>query len=424
MRIAIVNKSDTRGGAAIVSRRLMHALRHEGVDARMLVAERLSDDPYVVSAATPLRTKIPFLLERMEVFAANGFDRSTLFKVDPASEGLPLWRHPIIREADAVILNWINQGMLSLDGIARIAAEKPVIWTMHDMWCATGICHHAGNCLGFETECGFCPLLGKKASGRDMSFKVHRKKKTLYSGSHIHFVAVSNWLKDKCRQSSLMRHADISVIPNPFHLGEMIPESAKGSDGVVRAVMAAARLDDDVKGFPILIKALNKLSERHKDFAAHLHIILCGDIRDRALLQQIPVSWEWKGNLPAEKMPEVYTSANIVLSPSRYETLPGTLVEAQAYGALPVAFDRGGQRDIIDHGKTGIIAPFGSDDDEAANNFAEALREAVHTVQTLDNQDIIHRLYSNVRNRFSASSVAHHYIDLIKRLESERRDGY
>lgn len=47
MKIVIVNKSDSTGGAAVVSFRLMMALRSIGADARMLVAEKLTDSPYV-----------------------------------------------------------------------------------------------------------------------------------------------------------------------------------------------------------------------------------------------------------------------------------------------------------------------------------------------------------------------------------------
>ena len=44
-KILIINKSDSTGGAAVVSRRLMEALRAEGADARMLVVEKLTDSP-------------------------------------------------------------------------------------------------------------------------------------------------------------------------------------------------------------------------------------------------------------------------------------------------------------------------------------------------------------------------------------------
>lgn len=161
-KILIINKSDSTGGAAVVSRRLMEALRAEGADARMLVVEKLTDSPFVEVAAPPEKEMIPFLAERLKIFLANGLSRKTLFKIDTASDGLPLWEHPLVKGADLVLLNWVNQGMLSLRGVRRILEMgKPVAWTMHDMWCMTGVCHHAAECRGFEKECGCCPLLGR-----------------------------------------------------------------------------------------------------------------------------------------------------------------------------------------------------------------------------------------------------------------------
>lgn len=40
MRITLINKSDSTGGAAVVSLRLVNALRDAGIDARMLVTEK------------------------------------------------------------------------------------------------------------------------------------------------------------------------------------------------------------------------------------------------------------------------------------------------------------------------------------------------------------------------------------------------
>lgn len=117
MKVVLINKSDSTGGAAVVSKRLVEALRGINIDARMLVVEKLSDAPYVALAASPKRAAIPFLAERLKIFCSNGFSRAELFKADTASDGLPLCRHPWVREADVVVLGWMNQGMLSLKGI-------------------------------------------------------------------------------------------------------------------------------------------------------------------------------------------------------------------------------------------------------------------------------------------------------------------
>ena len=44
MKVVIVNRSDARGGAAVVSKRLAEALRREGVETDMLVLEKLEGE--------------------------------------------------------------------------------------------------------------------------------------------------------------------------------------------------------------------------------------------------------------------------------------------------------------------------------------------------------------------------------------------
>ena len=97
IKLTFISKSDVRGGAAIVTYRLVEALRAIGVDARMLVCEKQSKSDFVEVCASLRKIQYCFLKERLNVYIRNGFNRSTLFKIDPASEGLPLWKHPWVK---------------------------------------------------------------------------------------------------------------------------------------------------------------------------------------------------------------------------------------------------------------------------------------------------------------------------------------
>ena len=123
MKVVIINRSDIIGGAAIASYRLLHAMLDSGVEARMLVIDKMqSDDAAVCTVGGKLRNKWNFLAERMQVARCNGFKRETLFMIDPATHGLDLSQHPLVQQADVIVLAWINQGMLSLKGIGKLAA--------------------------------------------------------------------------------------------------------------------------------------------------------------------------------------------------------------------------------------------------------------------------------------------------------------
>lgn len=410
MKVVILSKSDGRGGAAIVSYRLMEALREQGVDARMLVAEKLTDSPYVSLAGSPLSRKWKFLTERLSIFVKNGFDRSTLFKIDTGQSGLPLWRHPLVRQADAVLVGWVNQAFLSLDGVARIAAMgKKIIWTMHDMWNFTGICHHAGTCRHFTQCCGDCPLLRKRASSSDLSRKVWKRKELLYGRYPIDFVAVSSWLENLSRESGLLGTKNVSLIPNPFPIPVSFIRSERPDDEK-RIVFGAARIDDPIKGFPIFCEALKVFSARYPELVRKTSVVLYGGIHDPSLLDNLALKSEYLGEIHGmQALREVYDNADVVVSTSHYENLPGTLVEGQAFGCVPVAFDRGGQRDIISHLQTGYLVEWSDNPAVRAEAVAEGIAWALE-----HSADLINKMSDSVNSKFSYSAVASRYLALIR----------
>lgn len=417
MRIVIINKSDSVGGAAVVSRRLLHALRDSGADARMLVIDRsCTDDEWVASYASSCADNAAFLAERLDIFLHNGFSRENLFKVDTARWGRDLSKHEWVRDADVIMLNWINQGALSLKAIDRICSlGKPVIWTMHDMWNCTGICHHAYDCRRFTDKCGKCQYL-KSHHSIDLSRITQMRKAALYGAhSNLTFVAVSNWLGFRCRESSLMESASMEIIPNAFPI-DSFSFTRQGNGDILAArgkkvvVMGAARLDDPVKGFDYALKAFKHIAEHKPGLASRLHIVLYGAIRNVALLDEIAIPHTFVGKVSGiGGLNNIYTQADMVLSTSLYETLPGTLIEGQACGCLPVTFGNGGQADIVEHKQSGYIAKYRS-----AEDVADGIEWAVDANISRE------QLHHEVERKFSAQYIAKRYIDLCNMLLEKR----
>ncbi|MDO4335108.1 MAG: glycosyltransferase [Bacteroidales bacterium] len=424
-RLVFISKSDLRGGAAIVTFRLVQALRAEGHDARMLVCEKLSDAPFVELCAPQWKIKAEFIKERLRVMRRNGFNRSTLFKIDPASHGLPLWQHPWVKEADAVFLGWVCQGMLSLRGIRKICGlGKPVVWIMHDMWNMTGICHHAGDCTGYLHSCGDCPLLGDKASDSDLSRTTWENKRFTYENTTLRFVAVSNWLAGKARESGLLRHHDVAVVPNAFDIESEAEqfrthtdddELSARPDGPIRIIYGGARLDDPIKGLPVLKKALKIISDRYPEIAADMQLVTFGAFKDPESNAGFSIAHTHLGMLHGNsEIRRAYRGCGIVVSTSDYETLPGTLVEGQAYGCIPVATDHGGQGDIIDHHLTGWLAPWNDEPGIRAEEIAKGLIWAYKICRSDRIDAMCRRMKQSVCDRFSAPEVARRILSLIQ----------
>lgn len=383
-----------------MSMRLLHSLRQQGVDARMLVMHKSGDSPYVQQVGPAWRRKACFLAEHARIFLGNGLSKKRLFQASIANCGLPLHKHPWVQEADIVVLAWVNQGMISLKEIGRIQA--PVVWVMHDMWCMTGICHHACACDKYMYICGKCPILGARHS-HDLSTSTQRRKARLYGKKKIHFVAVSSWLGQKGRESALLGQEAVSVIPNVFPLQEFspTPRLSRAELGLPQGklvAMGAARLDDPVKGLPIAIDALNRLSG--------ISVVFFGALKDVHALDGLRIPYKWLGQVhEPEVLADVYAHADVVLSSSHYETLPGTLIEGMACGCVPVTFGQGGQRDIVEHLRTGYIAQHPSAQD-LADGIAWAMQSDITT----------EALRQSVQEKFGAEAVARRYIELFNNL--------
>ena len=128
MRVLLVNTSEHTGGASIAAKRLMKALNQNGVEARLLVRDRLTDQPEVIALPRSPWLKLRFVLERLEIFLLNRFSKDHLFAIDPAFHGNDITKLPAFKEADVIHLHWINQGMLSLGDIRKIlksASSQP-----------------------------------------------------------------------------------------------------------------------------------------------------------------------------------------------------------------------------------------------------------------------------------------------------------
>jgi glycosyltransferase involved in cell wall biosynthesis len=403
LRFVLINHSDSRGGASVVTYRLMNALSAAGVDARMIVMHKDTDNLRVDQAGPKWLKKATFLAEHAEIFARNGLNRDNVFKISTAKYGLPLHKHPWMVDADVVCLNWVNQGMLSLREVQRIASMgKRMIWTMHDMWSLTGVCHHAGTCTRYTSECGNCPLISNGTKHTDLSSAVFKRKQRLYAHTNIHFVAVSNWLAQKCRESALLSHAHVSVIPNAFPVDDfaVTPTLSREQLGLPAnkklIVMGAARLDDPIKNLPLAIDTFNAMQ------ATDAVAVFYGNIRDAAALNALHMPYVHLGTISDHaRLASLYAHATVVLSTSHYETLPGTIIEGMAAGATAVCTGQGGQPDIVDHERTGYIA-----DVPRADVLAPYIDRALAAPFDRAAQ---HRA---IANRFSADRIATAYLAL------------
>ena len=404
MRVLIVNTSERTGGAAVAANRLMMALNNNGVKAKMLVRDKESDSLTVVGLPKSPMLNWHFLWERLVIFFHCRFSRKHLFEIDLANSGSDITKLREFQEADVIHLHWINQGMLSLSGIRKILKSgKPVVWTMHDIWPATAICHLTLNCHNFTTHCHNCRLLPGKGSSSDLSTSVWRKKEKMLEDSSIYFVTCSHWLEQEAKASALLRGQKIVSIPNPidthiYRSGDK--QTARKNLGLPEdkrlILFVSQRVTNKNKGMDYLIDACRQL----KDYEL---VILGGHAEE--VVDQLPLKAHPLGYVNDERrIVEIYQAVDVFVLPSLSENLPNTIMEAMACGVPCVGFKVGGIPEEIDHKRNGYVAEY-RDSDDLARGIRWILSEA-------DYDQLSQEAVRKVAHSYSQQSVAISYLDV------------
>jgi glycosyltransferase involved in cell wall biosynthesis len=381
MRVLIINTSERTGGAAIAANRLLQALNRNGVEARMLVRDRKTDAPDVVNIPPSWRLKANFLWERGVIWLNNGLSKQNLFQVDIANAGTDITTMPDFKWADVIHLHWVNQGFLSLKDLDRILASgKPVVMTLHDQWYFTGICHYSGECVKYKTQCDKCPML--KGPGMDLARRVFDRKRAMYSGRNLTFVGCSRWMADLARQSALTQGHMVTDVPNAIDTDVFSPMDkleARHRHNLPTdkklLLFGAQRITDKRKGFRFLAEACEHIKMHHPTLPDHLGVIVLGGDAE-SVKEALPLPVYAVNYLSDEvEIAQLYSAADLFVTPSLQDNLPNTIVEAMACGVPCVGFNVGGIPEMISHKQDGYVADY-CDSIDFAQGIAWCLNEA------------------------------------------------
>lgn len=420
MKVLVVNTSEMAGGAAIAACRLTEALNRHGVKARLLVRDKKSER--TTTCVVPSKglkgmlLKWAFLWERARVWMANRFRQEGLWHVDLGIGGADIVSTSEFRDADIIHLHWVNQGFLSLRELRRILRSgKPVIWTMHDMWPCTAICHHARDCDRFQSHCQECPQL-LHPSRRDLSFWVFDRKAAIYPEGNLTFVACSEWLASEARKSRLLAGKEVISIPNTYNHHAFCPGSQEEArrrftlpKNLRLLLFACQKVTNERKGLEYLFEALR--SEPIHQWQGRLGLVVVGEMaEDVAYSVPFPI-YRQDYIHDEEDMALLYRAVDLFVTPSLEENLPNTIMEAMACATPCVGFDIGGIPEMIDHEKNGYVARY---------RDAEDLARGINFVLDEEHYD---ELSANAAHKaveaWNEESVVRRHIELYERMVKE-----
>ena len=416
MRVLIINTSERIGGAAIAANRLMDALRNNGIQAKMLVRDKQTENITVIGLKKSLWSIWQFVWERIVIWKANHFKQHNLFAVDIANTGTDITTYPEFKEADIIHLHWVNQGMLSLKDLKKILQSgKPIVWTMHDMWPCTGICHHARECDKYHKECHHCPYLYNGGAKKDLSHQTFKKKKELYQLSPITFITCSQWLKERAGQSALLEQHPIVHIPNPIKTNLFTPRNKVEARQKCNLptdkkliLFGSVKITDKRKGIDYFIESCKILAEKHPELVNNLGVAVYGKESEQ-LKSLVPFQVYALDYISNEKeLVNVYNAVDLYVTPSLEENLPNTIMEAMACGIPCVGFNVGGIPEMIDHLHNGYVAEY-----KSAEDFANGIH---WTLSESEYQSLSEEARRKVTSSYSESTIAKKYIEVYNKI--------
>lgn len=417
MKVLFISTYDIQGGAAIAATRLLHAMQLAGYDASMVVRVKKGDDASVFTAGNEKMNKARCYWERGVIYLHNRLSRENLFDVSIANTGVPVTKLPAFKEADVVHLHWINQGMLSVREIGNILSSgKKVVWTMHDMWPFTGICHYAGTCNAFTFGCSHCPYL-KNPSRKDLSYSVYHQKQLAYRKGNIIFTACSRWLMELAKQSPLTQGHKVVSIPNPIDTGIYLPKDKNAirekmglpTDRKI-VLFAAMKASDKRKGIDYLIEASRLVARQRNDL-----LFLVAGTNGEEIAAQFSLPTQSIGYVAPHDMPDLYNAADLFVTPSLQDNLPNTIMEAMACGTPCLGFRTGGIPEMIDHQRNGYVANY-----QDAKDLADGL---LWTLFGADAGTLSSNARRKVMEHYTQETVAQQYKEIYERKQQHNRQG-
>jgi len=409
LKVIHINHSDISGGAARAAYRIHLSLRDIGVDSHMWVNKATAGDWTVEGPATKVAKAFAAVRTHAVSPLVKTLKTGNRIIHSPAILSSNWVKRINASDADILHLHWVQSEMLSIADIGRI--EKPIVWTLHDMWAFCGAEHYTEDHRWLD---------GYRSDNRpshESGFDLNRwtwQRKCKNWRNPIHIVTPSQWLADCVRDSALMREWPISVVANPIDTARWKPlEQSLARDLLalpadvpilVFGAMGGGR--DPRKGFDLLLGALEHL--RADPRAKDMELVVFGQLAPRSP-PNLGFPIHYTGHLHDDlSLRVLYSAADAIVVPSRQEAFGQTASEAHACTTPVIAFHTGGLPDIVDHRRTGYLAKAFETDDLA---YGVAWVLAQRATRQLGNQ-----ARDRAEARFSATVVAEQYRAVYERV--------
>ncbi len=344
MGVKIVHLSSyAKGGAFAAGHRVHMALQNiADVHSEHIVYTGDPSNEYTLLANTWFKRKWAWMLHALEKLSFLYYEKSRDIRFDYSHglTGIPIHKNPAVLAADVIHLHWINKGFISLDGLqALLNLNKNIVWTAYDMWPFTGGCYYAGDCENNLSGCHHCKYL--RNDSLELSARKRVQKSDMLNGSGIRIITNSLWLQGKgaaALPGVEVRHIYAGIKTSIFSpIASARTTLGFGKDEFVVAFVAEnlgnvrKGMQDFVDMLPLLAKGIS-----------NLHILFVGTKKQEINAPQ-GVKVSYTGFIKSQQdMAMQYSAADVYITTSLEDNLPGTVMESLACATPVFAYEIGG----------------------------------------------------------------------------------
>ena len=393
MKVSMINTEKNRGGAARMASLLARSMNEycSGLSATLYHNQDRVKDDFAYGIRFPGSNYVNAFLSRLggsPLVYDFGFSRKIL--------GLE-------KESDIFHLHNLHGYYLNWMKLLLETSNKPVVWTWHDQWGATGRCGFAIDCNEWRTGCVKCSHLDyypkawfdKSHSEFELKSKIYKQLK------NIHIVSPSQWLADIAIERGF-NSSNVSVIPNPVDVSsyalrdkyECRKELGLPADKYI-ALFIAADCNDPRKGYLDFVECVRELPVIPlvvgiEPIEKQEGILYVGETRDQA------------------KLSVYYSAADVMVFTSKADNYPNTIIECLICGTPVCAYSVGGVKSQL-HDRLCELVEFGD-----IKSIRKYLTESSKANGKTPDMSI--ELENYAKNMWSSDIIAEQYHDLYKSL--------
>jgi glycosyltransferase involved in cell wall biosynthesis len=256
------------------------------------------------------------------------------------------------QNADIVHLHNIHGGFFDIKAISQIAAEKPVVWSLHDMWSLTG-----GEAYTFENEnylqgnhrTPYSVFYPMNSPGIDTRRLCLALKKKVYerAGEKLTMVCDALWLTRRVEQSWVHSPKNnIETIRPGIDLKTF--RNIDKRDWLTPRIVVVYDKNNPFKGSDLLGNIFKEIKEK-------FDLTVIGSVPEFSTATRKTVVHPWFTDAAA--LQGVFNANDVFIFPSKAEIFPLTVLIAMACGLCVAASDVGGISEAIIPGCGVLLDP-------------------------------------------------------------------